>query len=142
MCFLDTNGYINIVSYKNDENKVNVEIDNTLQVFDCPILGKSYYSRMIVTLTDTENGDIVIELCKYMHPQIINGINVQMGYVSNTVKGILNDEIHPKNYCIKSVNDIKTLNIKNNNPYKKDIKEIVVNTFENNKNDLITYRKL
>ena len=58
------------------------------------------------------------------------------------LKGILIDEIHSKNYCIKSVNDIKTLTIINNNPYKKDIKEIVVNTFENNKNDLITYRKL
>jgi hypothetical protein len=103
-----------------------IRYDNTIKYFDSKIEGTSRYVSTYIEMEDSENGKVVIELNCFENPQIINGVNVRVSKMTESVKGVFADNVHPKNNVIKSLESDKLvsydkLNLK---PYKKDFDEL------------------
>ena len=86
--------------------------------FSCTIQGNSTSSDTVIRVSDS-----VITLKSIYHPQIINGIEFYTSKKTDTVSGILNTYLHPRNYVIKKVNSTKNVKNKVNSGYNKMVSE-------------------
>ena len=116
---LDRN--INIIDSNFDVNKNktwNLKRNNSLKKFFCDIQKYSFYTSLTMSFQGVR-----IELCKHLHPQIINGINVNVDEdVKYDCEGLLANAYNPKKYCISKIKNTKS-NFKKKNWGKcRDIK--------------------
>ena len=101
-----------------ETKNLNINYDNKVKEFNCPIQGKSVYKSIFINIYNTR-----IELQKILHPQILNGINVNYSGDTRNVKGIFNTNKHPKNYVIKKINSDIELKCKKEREYNRIEKE-------------------
>lgn len=60
---------------------------------------------------------------KIYHPQIINGIEIKYSGNKNNVTGIINSELHPKNYKVKKLDSKYTIREKKHKLYNVNKQE-------------------
>ena len=96
----------NITSEIMKELNISIEYSKESRPFRCPIQGNSTSFDTVISVFGS-----VITLKSINHPQIINGIEFYTSKKTDTVSGILNTYLHPRNYVIKKVNSTK--NVKN-----------------------------
>ena len=112
---------LDLIEHSNLKN-YQLELQNKPQVFECEIQGKSNYKAKIISV-----GDVRIELRKYSNPQILNGIDVSVSN-PNKANGILSSNINPKNFMVKTIDNMSNVIIKNTKEYNKEVKEIWIKT--------------
>jgi hypothetical protein len=112
---------LDLIEYSN-LNNYQLELQDKPQVFECEIQGKSNYKAKIISV-----GDVRIELRKYSNPQILNGIDVSVSN-PNKANGILSSNINPKNFMVKTIDNMSNIIIKNTKEYNKEVKEIWIKT--------------
>ena len=111
-----------------DINRFRIIVQNDIKTFHCSIQGKSKYQSKFILLDGVK-----IEFRRFANPQILNGIDVSVVSTENAI-GILNSNINPKYFSIKSLENTKPLkslpsavntNKKNkNSAYNKNTKEL------------------
>lgn len=99
-------------------NDITISYNNKQEEFHCEIQGKSTYTYVTLKIFNVE-----IKLLKINHPQIINGIEINYNGDKNNVSGLINSEIHPRNYIIKKLGSTKKIKINTCKSYKFQLKE-------------------
>ncbi len=112
---------LDLIEHENLKN-YQLELQDKPQIFECEIQGKSNYKAKIISV-----GDVRIELRKYSNPQILNGIDVSVSN-PNKATGILSKNINPKNFMIKTIDNMNNVIVKNTKEYNKEVKEIWIKT--------------
>jgi len=107
---------LNLIEHENLKN-YQLELQDKAKIFECEIQGKSSYKAKIISISDVR-----IELRKYSNPQILNGIDVSVSR-PDKANGILNSNINPKNFMVKTINNMNNVIIKNTKEYNKEVKE-------------------
>ena len=94
-------------------------MNTDLNMFKCPIQGESTFVSKTIYFKQVR-----IELRLYTNPQILNGIEVSVSNPSLGV-GILNSDINPKNFVLRSIDNIDSLKDFNVNAksYNKKVNE-------------------
>jgi len=108
----------NITSEIMKELNISIEYIKESRPFRCPIQGNSTSFDTVISVSGS-----VITLKSINHPQIINGIEFYTSKNTDTVSGILNTYLHPRNYVIKKVNSTKKIKNKVNRVYSKSVSE-------------------
>ena len=109
---------LDLIEHKNVENFKAV-MNTDLNMFKCPIQGESTFVSKTIYFKQVR-----IELRLYTNPQILNGIEVSVSNPSLGV-GILNSDINPKNFVLRSIDNIDSLKDFNMNAksYNKKVNE-------------------
>lgn len=97
---------------------ISILYNNEQKEFYCDIQGKSTYTHVTLKIFNVE-----IKLLKINHPQIINGIEINYNGDKNNVSGLINSEIHPKNYKVKKLHSRNIIIEKQHKLYKANKKE-------------------
>ena len=104
----------------NNSKDVKIQMDNKYKHLKHAYFGDSMYRRIIIRIQNK----VMIELCHYTNPQIINGINVTLLQPMKT-SGLLNKGLHPKHYRIKRLYSDKLFKSpQTSKKYQKTISEI------------------
>ena len=88
-----------------------------MPIFSCPIQGKTYYVAKKIYIQD-----VTIELQLYSNPQMLNGIIVSVCHPEKA-GGLLSSSSNPKNFSIKSIDNVKPVKVKDSREYKREVKE-------------------
>ena len=108
---------LNIIKSHNLSN-YSLTIQDEYLPYECPIQGETTYQAKIIQIDD-----ITIELRKYSNPQILNGIEVSLSNPSKA-KGILSNNINPKHFAIKKIDNTTSIHVSSVTPYNRDVKEL------------------
>jgi hypothetical protein len=104
---------INLLEINNDDLIV-IYKDNNLYTNNVNGISSKYYTTTI-TFDDEQCGNVVINLNKYLNPQIINGIECTISNnILNELKGVLIRQNNCKNYEVNNIKYMKPIIMKYN----------------------------
>jgi hypothetical protein len=98
-------------------NNYTVTIQETPRTFHCPIQGSSLYVAKVIQVETVR-----VELRLFSNPQIRNGIQVEV-IEPGKASGLLSSNQNPKQFAVKQIECVKTMNIGSGKAYNRVIKE-------------------